>query len=511
MADPTERIDRSQVEVVGLDGKEAKSGQPLSDIFDKIEAGISEGKTATQVLNQPEVRQEVKEGSTKEEGTKSLVKPDKAAEPVVKAEPVKEEKVESTPSSLEAKLDERQAEVSRDGLLKQIEKKPETKAEEKKEEVKVEEKKEDEVPEDELKPLPHDSQKTTKRIHALLKKATEAQEVVATTKKELEARDAKLKELESELGKVKSSDPRTNDAVKSQLDELAMLKRRYELEKDPEVKTKFDSKIESAETQVTALLKDRGAAEGLLNLIKEEGGWAKFASSNKPVTMADGKVSTQSEVAELVSKSLPYSDRKTLEAAVTEQIQVSRDKQRYVKEQQDTATRYFEEREKAVAKEQEEWRKKSDDVTKLVKDSYDEALSKNDWLKEKEVPASADEDTKKQIQESNKFTKDLQALLQKNLATRDLKEAVQITFDATRFVYERKQNQILQDQLAAKDAVIAAKEAEIAKFKNGGRTVAKGGSISTSAATKVQERKPTSLEDAFDRIGQGEILVSNEA
>ena len=513
MADEVVRESNQHVEVVGLDGKEAKSGAPLADIFAQIEEGKAEGKSPEEVLKQAPIVQETREGATKETGTKSLVTPEvKKVEPKEeKKEPAKEEKKE--PTSLEQKLEKQQEvkdeEVTRESLRKKTEEKaPEVKKEEKKE---PDAKTDDDVTDDDLVPLPHDKPKTVKRIQALLKKIDEAQSVNATTVKQVAEKDAKLKELEAELGKVKSVDPKTDEAVKAQMDELSMLRRKYELERDPEVKTKFDSKIDSAETSIMSLLKDKGASEPLLELIKTEGGWSKFASSTKTITLSDGSKTTAAQLAETITGNLPYGDRKVLEASATEQVQIKRDKDRYLKEQQETASKYFEEREANWKKIQEENKGKMAHIQTVIKDSYDRAIKDNDWLQEKSVPTDASPEVKASIEDDNKYTKQLQALLKKSLATTDVKEAVEITFDSVRYYEQRRQNQRLQAQIDGLKKELEAKAGEMSKFKQAGRSVPKGGSISVASAAPTQTNKPASLEDAFNRISGGEVLVSNEA
>lgn len=521
MADEKEPTRPGNLEVLGADGKTLSAGGPLADIFDKIESGKSDGLTAETVLKQEPIKQEVKEGSVKESGKiPSLTKPQasplneeqnkvETKETEKKEEELKEKKEEKKiDGGLDGNLTERQEEITRESMRKKEPEKKEEKGEDKKEPEKTDEK-EEEVPEDELKPLPHDSSKTTKRILSLLKKAELAQGEVATTKSELQKRDEKLKQLEDELGKAKSADPKTNEAIKGQMEELSMLRRRFELQKDPEVKEKFDAKVEGAETSIMTLLKDKGAGEPLLNLIKEEGGWAKFASSSRPVTLSDGKQVTSAELADIVSKNLPYADRKSLEAAATEQVQVQRDKERYFKEQEATATKYFEERQKQEEQNKKNFEGYTNTVQTTIKDAITQATEKDGWLKESAIPQDATEEQKKEIEEDNKHTKKLQALLTKSLNTKDLKEAVEITFDSVRYYKELRRAEKLEKQIEGLRKDLEVKDEALAKFKSAGRSTPRGGSISSPPPAKDPPKKMASLEDALDALSRGEVLTTD--
>src|SRR6185436_18362386 len=100
---------------------------------------------------------------------------------------------------------------------------------------------------------------------------------VAKTKAEAAEKATKLAEYEKKLSEVKTADPATEEKIKTQLDELAMYRRRYELDKDPNVKVKYDQRVEAAEKSIIETLKRRNAGEALLKLINDEGGWAKFS------------------------------------------------------------------------------------------------------------------------------------------------------------------------------------------------------------------------------------------
>lgn len=494
------------VEVVGLDSNTNSSTTgALNSIFDKIEAGKNEGRTSKQVIAEQ----------------KETVTEEKKPEPRAKPEPVAEKKAEA--SDLDKKLADRQQkkdddeEVTRESLRAKKEEAKEKPADKL---PAPEEKKEDEVPEDELKVLPHDKPKTAKRIQALLKRIDSVTEEATKTKAEAAEKASKLADLEKKLGEVKSIDPATEEKVQKQLDELSMLRRRYELDNDPEVKTKFDQRMDSAEASIVDVLTKRNAGKALIELIKEEGGFNKFANSTRQLPISDGegglKYLPASDVADQILQALPLGERKAIEAAMVEQVQTKRDRDRFFKEQQETASKYFKEREESNKKQHEEGEKQIAAARKTI-DEYVERQMKEPWLADKEVAANATAAEKAQIEEYNKYNKQLRGLFKKAVGTKDLDGLLEMITDSVRYFDERRRTESLNKENERLKADLKAKQGEIDKIKAGGRSVPRNGSISTAPTAQDDERKaPASLEETLERMERGErfgkrqVLTSDE-
>lgn len=478
---------RESVEVLDANGGVMTRDTPLADIFQKIEDGKEEGKSAADVI-----------------------KESKAPKQEESAQPVKKKEVEE--KKPEAKVEEVKTEVktkdtlddalSRESLRKQ---QTEVPAEVKTEEKETEAKTEDSVPDEELQVLPHDKPKTAKRIQALLKKIDQINSEVSKTKQEATEKATKLAELEKKLGEVKTVDPVTEEAVKKQIEELGMFKRRYQLESDPEVKTKFDSRVESAEASITDTLKRRGLADSWITAIKEEGGWNKFADSSRVFSLAEGKTATAQEIAEMVLQNLPLGERKNVEAAMMEQVQTKREKDRFFKEEQEKATEFFKKQDEEVKKQQQSYQASVQELAGKVQVFEKQVLETNDWMKEKEVPGDATAEQKLSIQEDNKYAKQLQGLLKKTLASRDVNESLEVIYDSMRYYNELRNNAKMRAENVRLAQQLAAKQAEIDRYKTGGRTVTKPGSLVGGTVEKVSEKKaPASLEEALAALERGD-------
>lgn len=468
---PTIVTKNESVEVLNQDGKPVEHNQNLSAIFDKIESGQSADQAVKEVMSTHEQK-----GSVNEDAL--FPKPGEVVTDAPAKEPAKEEVKEEVKE----------------------EKPAETKAKEEKQEV-VEE----DVTDADLVVQPHDKPKTAKRIRALLTKIDTANSVQATTAKELKEKADKLAALEEELKKTKSADPVLTDEIKQQLADLKMYRRKYELERDPEVKQKFDIRLQQTEDNIYKMLADRGAGEGLLKIIKDEGGWAKFTRSARQIPMADGKLVSASDIAENIIDNLPYADRRELDAAVIEQVQTRRDRERFFQEEAAKAEQYFAAKDDEVKRQQEAAKQHQTEAQKLVADWENKLLTENDWMKEKTIPANATPEEKASIEEDNRHTRQIANLPKEYMKAKTVQDALNTITDAIRYHQERRVNA----QLLQKVKAMEAKLQDFEKFKAAAQTTAKKGSIAGTgapASERKEEKRPRTLEETLNMMEAGEAI-----
>ncbi len=415
-------------EVLDANGKNISGGDsPLSRIFDKIAEGTDAKSAVKEVMRKPVV---------------------------VTTEPPEEKSEETRKAEDEGNkrplFDEPEVVVKKES--KQEVKADETKAEE-------------EVPESDLQVLPHDKPKTAQRIAALLKKSSLAQELAESSKKELSEKAARLAALEEELNKVKSVDPLTDEKVKGHIEELAMYRRRYELENSEEVKQKFDGRVSNAEEAIYGTLTDRGLPKSLVDEIKSEGGWLKFTDSNRTITLANGKEHSAAELAELIKSNLPSSERRKLEALELEQIQASRDKQHYFNEESKKAKDYFAQKENQTREQAQAAKKQFDDAVKVVGEWRKKFSEENEWLKEKQISSGATPEQKAALEDHNKHAKQLNQMIEKHLAAKDINQMLEVLVDSIKYHQERRNlASALDENKKLKDS-LKAKQDELDKFK----------------------------------------------
>lgn len=462
---------RETTEVLDGNGRNIGGGDSaLGKIFDKISEG-ADAKSAVKEVMKEETKETKSLFDNQDEGN---AKP-KEVESVAKTEPAPEAVVEKKVAAP----------------------------------VKAEPVAEEVVDEADLQVLPHDKPKTAVRISALLKKSALAQEMAENTKKELAEKATKLKELEEELNKIRSIDPLTNDKVKEHLDELQMYRRRYELENSDEVKSKFDGRVNNAEETIHKTLAAHGLPESLINEIKAEGGWLKFIDSNRVIGLAKGDMSA-ADIAETIKKSLPSSERRRLEALELEQIQTKREKDSYFSEETKKASDYFANRESQTKAQQAEAKKQFDTAVQTVREWREKFKKENEWLNEKAIDAGVSAEQRKQLEEHNAHAKQLNSVIEKHLAAKDVNGMLDVLVDSIKYHQERRNlaSALADNQKLKND--LKAKQDELDKFKRAGGSVSKNGSLAGGGGSRTDEQKapvaPPSLEDAFDRMAAGKSL-----
>jgi hypothetical protein len=475
-ADINVNVKQETVEIIN-DGKTLSTDTPLAAIFDKMEQGATVEDAAKEVAQEPAK---------------------KADKPTEEPKPAPEVKKDDKPVSAMVKsLDDQFNKQEQDKIAPLV----------------VEERNPEEVPAEELKVLPSDKPKTAKRIVALLKQIDTVKEAEATTKKELEARDAKLRELETKLSEASNQQVNTqvvDEAVKQQLEELAMFRRRYELDKDPEVKTKFDDRITSAEKPIAEILTKNGAAEPLVKMVQEEGGWLKFSQSGRKITIGEESY-TAAELSELILQKIPFADRQTIQAISMEQIATKRERERFYEDQLKTANDYFKKKEESVQQGTKAHQQMLEQVKKDIDTWQKQVVLENEWLQEKKVPSDASPEQKAIIESDNANTKELNKRMVDAINAKDLKEMLSVVKDSVSYYQEKRQHARTKTELDAAKKDIEKLKAEIDNFKKGSRVTSRPGSLLVER-TENKEKKgpPPSLEAALDLIASGGVLSSVE-
>ena len=466
----------------------------LGSIFDKMEANVRDGKPAS-------------EGIKPTEPAKSQEKVQEPASKTAEAKPNPEEK-KTEPTSKQQEPEKKP--TGRDALNKLLEAKPQD-SEKPKEADPV-----DEVPEEELKVLPTDKDKTAKRIRALLKKIDDTAARESKTLAEFKDREAKLASLQAEYEKIKST-PQQSKKQKAALEELRQHRRLREIEKDPEIKNKFDPRAEASEKAIIDVLKSKGAGDPLLKMISEEGGFTKFSQSNRVTTIPsdDGEGVTHVTCAQLadiiLNKSLNLGERKAVEAAMLDQISVQRERQRFIEEAKSGAAKYFADRDAQLAKEAEENRKIVESNVKAI-EKWQGSFLNEDWIKDQEIPSNASPSERSRIEGINKYNAELRDIAKKAIGTKDLGDLLKIVEDHVKYFHERRVGNELRRELESSKQALKAKQEELDKLKNAARAFPRSGSIASGATQQTPDApaKVMTLSERLDEIQRKRQLVQTD-
>jgi hypothetical protein len=341
-------------------------------------------------------------------------------------------------------------------------------------------KEEDEVQltDDDLKPSLNDKPKTRKRIEKLLKIAEEAKQEKELTAKQVAELNSKIAALE------KGAPGSVTDEMKQQLDELAMYKRRYSLEKDESLVEKFDKPIKQYEERIIGKLRENALPEWVAKQIETEGGWRKFAGDTKGsikfVAGRDGdgkpivKEMVKADFAEYVINAMPVLARNELNTYIGNQINTEEQKNTYLETETKRASEYFAEQEKRSKEQQEAQSKSVEDVVKAWSNTYNE-IEKAEWLKDKAVDETATAEEKERIKDYNEYTKQIRELGRTYMQPKKIEDYQkmypEIVTEAMAYHHTRR-------ELADRDAALAKRDAEIKRLseeldavKKGSRTV----------------------------------------
>lgn len=349
--------------------------------------------------------------------------------------------------------------------------------------------------EEELK-TPHKNEKSARRFRTLYNRWKEADGKAAKTEEQVKLKEEKLTALEKEMAELKAGKGATDEAIKKERDELQQYRRRYDLEKDPVIKERFDDRIKKADEDITSILENNGVAKEVIAKINSKGGFEAYMREN-------------GRGAKEFLEAIPFGDAEQIRIALSEKAMIGRARSEHIRIEVSKANDYFtqkqkdeEEARKAAPNPQREEAETSEVLSKWTKNTF-EVLP---YFHIKEVPAGATAEEKKTIKAENAQATELRGLLEKALKPQDLQERVDMALAAT---LARR----LTIQVSERDQRIADLEAELAELKEADETVGKGERISTGGSGKgnAEARKKEIHSKGFgavlDAIESGEDVV----
>lgn len=413
---------------------------------------------------------------------------------------------DSKPSSIRENMDKAMAERAKKA---QAEAKSEAKAPEKKvEEKKVEAKPaevapepvvaKDEVPEDQRKVLPHDKPDTAKRIKAILAEREAARQEAAAAKAELEAAKKAPSTPPEELAKLKAEYEATQG-------EVLRYRRLHEIEKDPEFAAKYREPVKQIEQTIEATFKKYNLGEETLKSIRDAGGFAAWSESGKVYAVAEPDPENPGQTKQVHRSAaqllhgwlnggvLNPVDAEGIKASLgRQQLLKSEEKAAIVKAQED-AKGYFENQTKAQREAAEKAQQTNATMAKEYEEFSKKVETETDWLKDREIPADATAEQRKEMEEYNTFNKQLRDGLKKH-PTNAL-EYGQLKLEAAEAHHLRREKGKLEARLAEL-------EADLKKTRASTRTTSKAGSLMTGTkaadTTQTDKLPPTDWKSRLD-------------
>lgn len=349
-----------------------------------------------------------------------------------------------------------------------------------------EELKETPLADEDLKVRPNDRPLTARRINQLIQKVSYAEKTVGEKEaiiKELQAK-ASTAGGNEELAKMKEALDKTNA-------DLLRYRRRYDLDSDPEIKTKFDEPVIQAENSIKDTLNKYSLGEATLKEIERHGGFAEFSRAGKLFTVNEpdpndpqATVRVQKTAGELVKSwlnAMNPADSEYVRAQMARQFQAKDEKKRFFDQETAQSDKYFKAQEEQRSKQTAEQTASMEKLRKDYGDWADGQIKERDWLKDKEIPTGASAEQKKQIEEHNKFKDQLRTMV-RNPPTSSPEKVKEILLGGVEAHHLRRENGSLMAQ-------VKELKAELDKVKNGSRTTPKAGSILSSTRKSDDSKK----------------------
>ena len=343
------------------------------------------------------------------------------------------------------------------------------------------------------------SKRHQKRMVFLANRAKELELKLAAAEKkpETDANAVKVKELE--------------DAHKAAEQELIRYRRRYSLEKEPELQ-KFDTIATSAEEAILGKLQSAGLSAATIKLIKGMGGFEGFANSSQAFTInvkdeTTGEVVEKQITAAALAKKwlgdMNVGDAEYIRAKLAERFNAVDAKKRRTEELAADAEQWFKSRELEQQKQIETQQKHATDYFSSYEKQIGEWAAKQELLKDKPVPPAATPEERKEIEDYNKHNAGVKALMKMAANPTSLSDHVAVVQEAANALLQRRENTRLTKELAALKEKLDKLQKGVSTTGNRG-----GGSIAkvppkkedTSAAGTLSVSAADSLRDAMEKL-----------
>lgn len=349
---------------------------------------------------------------------------------------------------------------------------------------KLEEEEEDPAPvvretvehEEEEDVQPNDPPRFKKRMEKIKRKLEEEREQL---KREYEQR---LEEMKSKPAPVDST-PAIGEEERK---ELLMLRRKFQLDSDPEIQQKYDEPLKANHDKVKSILTRNGMPEDSVAFIEKMGGFDRFAEQ-MPERARD--------VIEAVQKANPV-EASILQSKIAESISLREGKQRELERASKEADKYFKEtsekKQNEIQQATEAFTKRSQENMQRLKSHADEVLKSATILADVPVTETMGEGEREKAQRINARRALVRQKVQHAISAQTPEEAAEVAVVAA-MSFE------LQAQLKESQEALAKAKAELARLRKAGQTAPRGNlSTVSQPESKAKPTGPKSWIDSFD-------------
>lgn len=223
-------------------------------------------------------------------------------------------------------------------------------------------------------------QKLTAQLERVMGEKTEKENLLREREAALAERETLLKELEA-----KAAAPVLSDEDKRLMELGKAAAWVNDPENQAEIKEKFDSKIAARDKEmdgiVSQFLSDEGKA-----VLQKAGGWRNYMLRNG------------AGAEKFLNESVPFADRQEIAALFQEAKALARERQEYIKQNQDQGSKLFAERQQSLQKREAE-QKQQQEKQRAEVEKFQAAIEKDSVIYQKiEIPDEATPEERKKLE-----------------------------------------------------------------------------------------------------------------
>lgn len=267
-----------------------------------------------------------------------------------------------------------------------------------------------------------------------------------------------------------------NVKVPEDYEELRRFRAIFDIQNDPEFRSKYDQPISSAKENIYKILKANGASEDVIKSIEEAGGPDKIDQKWWKNNAID---------------KLPLTDAERLKRNLVDVIDLKEKQQQEIEHASQNAEQFFEEKQKS----NEEW---YHGTVKEIDTYMDEVTKELPWARFKEAPQNATPDQLKEVEQHNAAVSSLAEKFNAALWPTTAQERANVAASA---VYAH----VLTEQLRVDQAAKVKMSEQIKKLteennrlKSAGRLPRQNVSTSNKIGNSLSDRLKMSSSEAID-------------
>jgi len=317
---------------------------------------------------------------------------------------------------------------------------------------------------------------------------TRFQKRVNNYEKLIGEKDQRLTEVQAELNTLQEKIAAVEgvgapEEIQEQLNELKQYRRRYAIERDPEIQQRFQGKIDESNELMDEALDSAGVSVKMRSHIKEMGGVAAFLKSGDTIDFLEPGQTKKQKLTpgQYISKALANARAVAPDAAaifeseLAAQRRLDKEKAKFMEGETKESKEYFDKIENREAEISKLGENAEEELEKVIL-SFKTTVHTRDWMKNLVAPADASDDVKKAVDVDNAFRKDLRGYFDLQTQIPAVREAAKRTTtqqqadELARLIIDSARVFHVERELKAEKARSEFLQKEIDKVRKGSRS-----------------------------------------